>query len=169
MAVVNVKSTIITNRDAIPLVLTSDYISGGALKEAQGYAQATNGDSATSKYRLTTMPSNARLASLIFQCQALGAAAKLDIGAYYPTSQAGVAGAVISANFFAAVLDVAAAVAPVDILNSAGNATLDLQEKRLWELLGLASDPGGNIDLVATVNVAIAATGKLSLKARFVQ
>jgi hypothetical protein len=166
MAVVAAKSTIITNRDATPVVLTNDAISGGAMKEAQGYVAAANGDSAGSKYYICPVPSNARLASLIFQCDALGAGAKLDIGAYYPTALLNL---VIDADFFASAVDVASAVAPIDLLNESGTNTIDKQEMPLWQALGLSADPLCAIDLVLTVNVAIAAAGKASLKARFVQ
>jgi hypothetical protein len=41
-------------------------------------------------------------------------------------------------------------------------ATADLG-KELWELLGLAADPGGDIDLIATCNTASTHSGSLAL------
>jgi hypothetical protein len=166
MAVVSLKSTIITNRDATPVVLTDGLKSGGALKEGQGYVSAANGDSAGSKYLLFSVPSNARLASLIFQCEALGAGAKLDLGAYRNTADGG---AVVDADFFASAVDVSAAVAPIDLLNESGTNTIDKQEMPLWQALGFSADVNSSFDIAATVNVAIAAAGKLSCKGRFAQ
>lgn len=166
MAVVTTKSAIMTNRDATPQVLSNGMLTGGALKEAVGYVSAVNGDSAASKYLLCSVPSNARLAHLALTCEALGAGAVIHIGAYKNTAQGG---AVIDADFFASSVDVSAALSAVNVLNESGTNTLDKQEMPLWQALGLSVDPGDSIDIVATVTVAIAANGKLGVKAQFAQ
>lgn len=176
MAVVTLKSTVISNRDATPKVLTDALVAKGEMIEAEGYVAPANGDSAGSKYLLCSVPSNARLSSLSFQCTALGAGAKLDIGASYPSFiprgvglDAIVANQVISANFFAAALDVSGALAPANIETSSGSYTIAKQEMCIWQALGLTFDPGIDLDIVATVNVAMAAAGFASAKARYVK
>ncbi len=176
MAVVIDKSTAISNRDAIPKVLTDAFVSGGEVLESEGYVAPANGDSAGSKYLFCSVPSNARLSSLVLQCTALGAGAKLDLGASYPSFIPKGAGldailpnAVISANFFAAALDVSAALAPADVAVSSGSYTIAKQELPLWAALGLAADPGIELDIVGTVNVAIAAAGFIGVKAKYVK
>lgn len=176
MAVVISKSTAISNRDAVPKILSDAIISGGEVLESEGYVAPANGDSAGSKYLMCSVPSNARLSSLVFQCSALGAGAKLDIGASYPSFiprgaglDAIVANQVISANFFAAALDVSAALAPANVEASSGTYTIAKQELPLWSALGLAFDPGIELDIVATVNVAMAAAGFAGIKAKYVK
>ena len=176
MAVVILKSTMISNRDAVPKILTDAYVANGEVLEAEGYVAPANGDSAASKYLMCSIPSNCRLSSLVFQCSALGSGAKLDIGASYPSFIPRGAGLdailpnqVISANFFAAAYDVSSAVAPTNIETSSGTYTIAKQELPLWSALGLAADPGIDLDIVATVNVAMAAAGFASVKAKYVK
>ncbi len=175
MAINNRSSTMISNRDASPLILSNPSFSRSDLKEAYGYVSAVNADSAGSIYRMFQMPSNMRLSSIILQCEALGAGAKVDVGAYYGNDAKDIflgnvlAGAVISANFFATAVDVSGALGPTDVSNESGSYTLDKQQMPLWQALGLASDPECHIDIAAVVNVAIAATGLLSLKGRYAE
>lgn len=173
MAVVNLKSTIITNRDATPKVLTDPQTSGGVMRESQGYITTNNGDSAGSTYRLNQVPSNARVSSVIMTNEALGAGCTLNVGVYYPTFiplgaglTSALASTAISATFFASGTSAAAAGGPTDIVNSATN-TIDKQELPLWQAVGLTADPGIDLDIVAAVAVATAAAGRLSLKTRY--
>lgn len=165
MAVVTKKSTLISNRDDIPAKLTNAEVSGGVVKEAQGFVDAANGDSATSVFKLLSIPSGARLSSLKLYCEALGAGAVVDIGAYRNTRDGG---AVVDADFFATNVDVSAALAPVEVLNEAGNVTPAKREMALWEMLGMSADPKSTIDICATVDVAIAANGAIGAIAQYV-
>lgn len=174
MAVVNLKSTFITNRDAVPAVRTDAFVSGGSKKSAQGWVSAANGDSANSIYRLCSVPSNARVDTVKFQCDALGTSAAVHIGVYYPEFipvgaglDASNAGAAISDAFFASALAVSSAVALEEVTNQSGSNTIDKQEMPLWEALGLSTDPGIDLDVCVTVDVAIAAAGKLGVKVDF--
>lgn len=173
MAVNNRNSTMISNRDATPAVLSNPSYSRAPLKEASGYVTATNADSATSIYRLNQIPSNARMSELSLRCAALGAGAVIDIGAYYGNDAKSIAGSpaiaglVIDADFFASAVDVSAALGNTDVLNESGTNTIDKQEMPIYQALGLSSDPECHIDICATVTVAIAATGFLSLKSKY--
>lgn len=171
----NIKSTVISNRDAVPKVLTDAYVSGGEIKESEGFIQ-THGsaDAAGSIYRLCMVPSNARLSSLSLQAGALGSGAALDIGVYYPTfipAGAGLlqsnAGLVINTQLFCSALGCSAATAETNVINSSANNTIPLQEKALWDAAGLASDPGIDLDICASVQTAIAAQAYIGLKARY--
>lgn len=172
MAVNNRNSTQIANRDAVPLVLSNPSYARARIKESYGYVTATNADSATSVYRLCQIPSNARISSIVLACAALGSGAVIDVGAYYGNDAKSIAGtpfngAVISANFFATLVDVSSALAPVSITNESGTFTLDKQEQPIWQALGLATDPECHLDICATVSVAIAATGLLALRTSY--
>lgn len=166
MSVVQLKSTVISNRDAAPTVLTNPATSGGRLEEAQGFVTTGAADSIGSVYTLLSLPSNARVSSLLLQCEALGAGCTANVGVYQNTANGGAA---INATFFASALDVHAALSPTDIVNQAGNNNLSLQEMPLWQALGLASDPGTSFDISVALAAATAAAGRIGLKARVVK
>ncbi len=177
MTTYNIKSTIISNRDATPKVLTDPYVSGGEVRESEGYVQ-THGsaDAAGSTYRLCQVPSNARLTSLELQADSLGSGAALDIGVWYPTFipvgaglSASNASAVINTQLFCSALGCSAATAVTNIINSSTNNSISNQELPLWQAAGLASDPGIDLDIVVYVHTAIATQGYIGLKARYVE
>lgn len=176
MASFNLKSTILTNRDASPKVLVDSYISGGEVRESEGFVQSgSTTDAVGSTYRLCQVPSNARVTSLVLQNDALGSGAAVNIGVYWPTYMpvgsglsAANASAVISATCFASALAVATAAAATEIVTRA-NVAINLQEQPLWQLAGLASDPGIDLDIVCTVSTILAAQGYISLKAKYVE
>jgi len=173
MAINNRSSTAITNRDASPLVLSNPSFSKQEITEAMDYVQAVNGDSAGSVYRLCNTKSNFRVSDILLQCAALGAGALLDIGAYYGNDAkdiftgATLNGAVIDADFFGSAIDVSGALGKTNVTNESGTNTIDKQQMPLWQALGLAKDPECSIDICATVNVAIAATGLLGMTLRY--
>lgn len=176
MASFNLKSTILTNRDATPKVLVDPYISGGEIRESEGFVQTgSTTDAVGSTYRLCSVPSNARLTSLILQNDALGAGAAINIGVYWPTFipvgsglSAANAGLAISATCLATAFAVAVAGAATEIVTKA-NVAINLQEQQLWQLAGLASDPLIYLDIVIAVSTIIAAQGYVSLKAKYIE
>jgi len=97
MAVVTLKSTVITNRDAVPAVINDNRLERGMVRQCRGYVSAANGDSSTSKYVCVSVPSKAVVSSVSLSCEALGGSAAADIGVYRNTSDGG---AVVSAAFF---------------------------------------------------------------------
>lgn len=176
MAVDHVKSTPVTNLDAVPRVpMATGEGAPGNLQHLSGYATAVASSSADATYQLIRLPSNAKLKSLIFESEAQGAG-KFDIGAYYATDGSRTASATallaadaIDQDFFATVIDCAAAVTRTDILNESTTNTLDKREQPLWQMIGLTSDPMCNIDIVATVKTTAVTTGtgKLGVAATF--
>lgn len=175
MAVVTRKSTAIGNRDASPTVLTMASYDGGSVKEKEGYVPAVNGDSVGSIYPMCSVPSNARISSIVLQSEALGTGAKVNCGVYAPTqvipalaALGYAAGAAISASFFASAEDVSAAVTSTEIINQSGSNTLDKQEQELWQAIGLSKDPGCQLDIALSVNAAIAGNGKIGIKVKYV-
>lgn len=176
MAVVNKTSTLITNRDATPKVLTDATISGGDVRSTEGYVTTNNGDSATSTYRLCTVPSNARVDTVKYQCGILGTSCTINVGVYYPTFipvgagslTAALAGTSINTTFFASGIASATAVALTEITNQSTTNTIALQELPLWQAVGLSADPGISLDIVANVAVATAAAGLVGVKVQYV-
>lgn len=165
MAVVTVKSTVITNRDAVPAVINDGRLERGSLRSSHGYVTATNGDSANSKYLLASVPSTAMVRAVYLSCANLGASSAVNVGVSRNTKDGGAA---VSASLFASAQATSSALTRSDVTNQSGSYTLDKQEQPLWQAAGLTADPGGTLDIVATVSVAIAATGLIGADVQYV-
>lgn len=154
MAVVNTKSAPITDADAN--VAVNSYKSGGRVRASIGVAAVANGDSIGSTIRLCRVHSSARVTGAETFCTAITSAAA-NFGLY---QTAGNGGAVVDADFFAAGQTIATASAGINILG-ANTATYGPanREKRIWEVLGLTSDPGVYYDVTATLTAAATAAG----------
>lgn len=176
MAVFNLKSTAISNRDATPKVLTDALVSNGEVLSAEGYVQSGSAaDSVGSTYKLVHIPSNARVRALFLRNDAFGGSAAINLGVYYPSFIPGggnlnpaLAGTVISANLFASAYSVVAAGA-AEVINQSGSITIAKMEMPLWQMAGLAADPMIDLDIVAAVSTVFAASGYIGLEATYVK
>lgn len=181
MSVYNIKSTVITNRDATPPALTEPSLGNGRVKGAVGVQRTSNAGSdlpeAGTAIRLITMPANARLQSLEHAAGALGTSA-IDITVWYTTTipQGGqntpatsLAGTVIASSFFASnIAGIDTKRAWTDAMGLDATPTLDKRDYPLWKMLGLSNDPGLNLDLGFTIRTANAINGYVGLRATFV-
>lgn len=175
MTTYNIKSTIITNRDATPKVLTDALLGGGGLMSVIGSVQTFGAaDGSGSIYRMVQVPSNARVEAVKIQNDALATSAAVNVGVYWPTYipvgaglSAATAATVINTALFASALAVATAAKPTDITNQSGNNTVLLQEQPLWQAAGLPSDPGIDLDICVSVSTAIQAQGYIGLKVAY--
>lgn len=163
------KSTAITNLDANP----PQYNTGGAgapgeMKTIEAFVTAVAADAAGSTYRLVRVPTNAILKDCIFRSEAQGAG-KVQLSIYYsdaandgtPVASQGLVVPSTGAAFISDDIDCASAVTPVDKLG-AGTApgwNMSMHNKRLWDALGLTTDPGGFFDVVAVVHTTAVTTG----------
>lgn len=177
MAVDHVKSTPVTNLDAVPAVQNTAGEGGaGYTQSVTGSAVAVASSSADATYQLVRLPSNAKVTSLMFESAAQGAGA-FDVGVYYATdgrsgpakATALLAADAIDQDFFATIIDCASAVAPTEIINESGTNTLVKRVQPLWQALGLTSDPMCMFDIVATVKTTAVTTGtgRLGVKAEY--
>ena len=165
MAVVAVKSTLITNADATPVVLNSPRVDGGFERIEVATAAITSGDSIASTYRMFRVPSNAVMTDLRIYSPDIGTTTISDIG-LYRTAKDG--GAVQDADFFASALSLKdGALNGVDVLHEAAVFTIDNSGKELWEALGLTSDPSVFYDVALTLTAAADATGTVKLIGRY--
>lgn len=166
MGVVTTKSASITNRDAVPSVLSNAAITRGAQQKALGVVAAVSGDSIASKYLFCSVPSNAIVSSVTVSCPDIGTTGTMDLGLYKSTADGG---AVVSVAFFQAAIDVhSGALAKSQVVN--GNIiTVANMEKRLWEHLGLSADPGLMYDVVGTLAAAQDASGAICVEVLFAQ
>lgn len=175
MTTYNVKSTVITNRDATPKVLTDSYVAGGDLKQCEGYVQtSTAADGIDSVYRMCTMPSNSRVSSVDITTDSLGTNCKLDVGVYWPSFipvgaglSASVAATVIHTTLFASALAASAANVQTQIINNSGVNGIASQELPLWQAAGLASDPNCMLDICVHVAGSNQIQGYIGLKTTY--
>ncbi len=179
MAVVNLKSTLITNRDATPKVLTDAGISGGDVREAYGFVFTGAADTAASVYRLIQLPSNCRVSSLAMINGALGSGCLIDTAVWYPTNVMPGGAAFVPASSSAALISSSAFTTGI-VGNTANTTPSELlvttntrqspnyQEMPLWQMLNLPSDPEIWLDVGFSVNIATATAGYLGLKCRYV-
>lgn len=169
MAVDHVKSTTITGQDgALGIVSPPTAGKGGGnyLKEISGFATALVNSSVDATYQLVRVPSAAKVKEIIFESAAQVAGA-FDIGVYYATdgrSGPSKATSLLAANavsraLFASAVSAAAAVPPTDVTNESLTYTIDKRVQPLWQAAGLTTDPGGFLDIVATVTGTAVTTG----------
>jgi uncharacterized protein (DUF1810 family) len=71
MAVVNTKSTAVTNADAATQTNLSLKIAGGRLRESVGTVEAVNGDSIGSTFRLARIRSGDRVSRVMLSCDTI--------------------------------------------------------------------------------------------------
>lgn len=171
MAVVTLKSTAVTNSDALPQTLSPQRIDGGRIRERVGFIEAGATDSIGSVYRLMRINSVDRVSRLLLSCDAITTAVG-DIGIYDISSVN--AGAVVDADFFASAQALTSALVNQDVTHEADAADagtgfgLADVEKPLWQALGLASDPGKQYDVAVTLTAAATGVGTVVLRLQYI-
>ena len=178
MAVVNLKGTAITNRDATPQTINDGRLERGILKSAVGSVTCGAADSGNtaystgSTYVLASLPSTAMVRNVLLSCAALTSGV-VSIGVGRNTKDSGgtayplVIGATATA-LFASAQSVASALSKSNVTNQSGNYTLTKQEQPLWQAAGMSADPGGTLDVVVLVTTALTAGGLLGLEVQYV-
>lgn len=166
MAVVATKSTMITNQDATPVVEAPAYQHHGRLREMVESFSIANGDSIGSTYRVLRVWSGWRISDLVLDSPDIGTTTIADFG-LYQTAENG--GAVVDADFFASAQSLKdGAVANTSIARESGVITIANADTRIWEQLGLSSDPKVWYDVTATLTAAADAAGEAGLRLRYV-
>lgn len=178
MAVFNLKSTVVTNRDAVPAVINDGRLERGSLRSTIGSVTvgATDTGAATyatgSTYVLASLPSTAMVRDVLLSCAAstlgvisLGVAlnTKNSLGNAYPAAIGATATAL-----FASGQSIASALVKSNVTNQSGNYPLNKQEQPLWQAAGLTADPGGTLDIVALLTTTVSAGGLLGVEVQYV-
>ncbi len=165
MALVNLKSGVITNRDASPKVLSNGNIAGGQLYSAIATIEVGATDAATSTYKFFSIPSNAVVQRLLLYMDVMDSGATtfaIDVGLYDTTANGGL---VVDADFFAsAVVGLVTAINGTKIGTEADDIANG--EKMIWEhsSLSLTVDPKKMYDVVATSTGDADTAGTVTLK-----
>lgn len=167
MAVVNTKSTTITNLDAAQVTHAKAYASGGAIKEWVETLETANGDSIASVYRFFRVPSWIRVTDVILDSDDIGTTTIADFGLYDTAANGG---AVVDADFFGSAVSLKdGALANSNITKESAVVDIANSGKRLWEQLGLSADPQKYYDVCATLTAAADAAGTITLRLRGVE
>ena len=161
MAVVNLKSTAITNADSTTYTLNSKGLSGGVVKVARGTIETGAADDIASVYRFARLPSHARIVMIQLWSDDIGTAGEADFGLYRTAADGG---AVVDADAFASavVLDNGAIAGTMIHHESAVYGVEDI-EQRLWQIAGATVDPQVMYDVSATLTEATNAAGTVSV------
>jgi hypothetical protein len=142
MAVVTTKSDLYRDAAALGAIPMPNKLRG-VVRHAVGTVTNAAGDSTASKYKLASVPSHAIMhPSTLFDVQAWGFAQSV-IGSADVTDQ---------------ILDVATVAATTQSPFAFGDAN---HGKELWEVLGLAADPGGMIDIYAHAEAGATGAGSM--------
>lgn len=154
MAVVNVKSVIVSNYDAQPRILTSGFIAGSNDTIFTGIVTCGATDSANSVYRIGYIHSGTLVSDIYIQNDANTGGTSYKFGVALSTFDGGGLPVAGSDSIFATVVTMAAARNVwTAILNPSILAAGGLPANnnlRVWELLGLAADPFKEYHLIMT-------------------
>lgn len=167
MTVDALKGAFITNAIATPRVLNNPHLRG-PLMEAIGYSGAvTAAAEAASKYFMFRVPSKARMSELLLTAADFTTAGAVDIG-LWRTAEDG--GAVVDRDFFASALALSGGpFARSNQMLESGVNTIANSEQPIWQVLGLAADPGVEYDVIAYVTTAFDGGQPFQLIGRWVE
>ena len=165
MAVVALKSTAVTNANATPRVQNPAGIQNGVVKRSQGFAAIGNGDSIGSTYRIGKVRSSDYIDRIRMVSADIGTTGAADVGLYDVLTHSN-GGTVVDADFFASAVSFSGGAIDSDITFEAAAAggLLTNGEKRVWEALGLTTDPGKEYDLALTLTAASDAAGTILVR-----
>lgn len=163
MAVVNTKSTAITNGDATPVVITNRILTRGPVFTACGTVEVAAGDDDGSVFRFVRVPSNARIISITRFNDAITTGTAYEIGLHQTAANGGAAA---DADLFATAVDLSSA-SVVGVEQRFEAADIINIEKRVWELLGLTADPQRDYDLTFTGTTVGTGAGTISVEVRY--
>lgn len=145
-------------RDPASLKAIEAINAAAEIRKIKSLIQVANGDSIASKYMIGEVPADAILdqgSSIYFS--AITGASDCDVGVAYPNGGAMiVADCIVNGHTFASAGSTTLAAA-----TGSGVATPTNAAKRVWELAGLTSNPGGNLALWVTLNAAATAAGQI--------
>lgn len=163
------KSAALTGLDATPILRPNPWKHGGTVREAVAVFSVADNASIGSIYRFARVPSFARITSILLFCNTLTAGAA-DIGLYRSAKDGG---AVVDVDFFSSAQSIATASAlgiecAYEAADAATNMGIGEMENRIFEVLGLTTDPNIEYDLAATLTAAVTDPGFLCFKTKWV-
>lgn len=160
MAVVNTKSTQITNADAGSVTLSDNRLLGGKVKALVATLEVAAADEDTSVYRFCRVHSSWLILGVMVYCDAITAGTSFDCGLHQTAANGG---AVADVDVFASAVDLSTAIkVGTEIRYEA--ADINTIGKQVYELLGLSADNNRWYDLTLTANTVGSAAGTISIR-----
>lgn len=166
MAVVAVNSTSAANYNATPRVINDVAECDGKLVRAINDTVAvTSGDSAASIYRFGKIRSSDQVDRLRMVSADIGTTTAGDVG-LYDLLTASNGGTVVDVDFFGSAVSLSGGAIDSDITFEAAAAggLYTNGTKKVWEALGLSSDPNKEYDVALTLTGAADAAGTVLLR-----
>lgn len=166
MAAVNTKSTIITNGDADPRVMSPAHLGLGNMRCMAATVEVAAGDDNASIYRMFRVHSAWRVHQLLLWNDAITSGSAYDVGLYQTAANGG---AVVDADLWASdvtMVSARGASGPLDLTFEALN--IDDIEKPVWEIAGIAvttltADPNRYYDICLTADTVGSGAGTISM------
>jgi hypothetical protein len=152
-------SDLVANFEATPQVLNSSGLLHGVIRVAQGTIELAAGDSDDDDVvMLAPIPSNATVPQLFIGSDTFGGSCTFNVGIH--TSS----GTVKDEDVFATAVADAGAMA--DVRFEAAN--IDTAGKKMYELAGDSTDPGGYYYISATMAAAGGTAGTMSFNIHYI-
>lgn len=168
-AVVNTKSTIVTNADSTPRLESKLWYDGARVYESVATLEMLAADDDNSIYRFFRVRSNWRITSLEFANDVVTGNSANDIG-LYDTVDNGAAVVASCGQLWASAVDFTSAHAFTDYTYEATATNIDKVDKQIWELAGLTTDPGKEYDICIKATTACTGTsGTVSARMKYIK
>jgi hypothetical protein len=152
-------TNLVSNFEAIPQVANNSAELAGVLRTAHGSVELAAGDSTDDDIvMLAPIPSNAAVPQLFVGSDTLGGSCTFNVGIYETD------GTVKDEDVFATSVADEAALADVRFQA----ADLNTASKKLWELAGDTSDPGGYYYVAITFNATGGTAGTLAWNINYI-
>ena len=152
-------TNLVSNFEAIPQVANNAAELAGVLRTAHGFVELAAGDSTDDDIvMLAPIPSNAAVPQLFVGSDTLGGSCTFNVGIYETD------GTVKDEDVFATSVADEAALADVRF----EAADLNTASKKLWELAGDTSDPGGYYYVAITFNATGGTAGTLAWNINYI-
>lgn len=164
MAVVNTKSTAVTNADATPPSMNDLNITGGRLREIVSTVEVAAADDDNSLYRVARVHSSWRISSIEIFNDAISSGTDFNLGLYATAADGAAA---VDDNVYGDAISMASArVVPLDATFEARG--VELMEQEVWQDAGLSSDTGVWYDITLIGITVGTAAGTLSFRIKYV-
>ena len=151
-------TTLVSNFEATPQVITEAHSLHGVLRVAQGTVALAAGDSTDNDIvMLAPIPSNASITALKIASDTVGGSCTFNVGLYTT------GGTVVDEDVYATL--VADEGAMTDVRSEADITTVGQQ---VWEDAGASSDPGGYYYVAVTFSATGGTAGDMSFVIEYV-
>jgi len=151
-------TTLVSNFEATPQVITEAHSLHGVLRVAQGTVALAAGDSTDNDIvMLAPIPSNASITALKIASDTLGGSCTFNVGLYTT------GGTVVDEDVYATL--VADEGSMTDVRSEADITTVGQQ---VWEDAGASSDPGGYYYVAVTFSATGGTAGDMSFVIEYV-